>query len=134
MLLHMAVTVALKGRSSCCCVTAPGLWRGTLEIQGSSPFLLPLLPPPLFRSSISPHLTSLSPFFFSFSAALTHQHQQAEDNARTHTNTHTHTRQLCTLTWTASFSVCGLKYKRLVCLIFACCLHARVYVDTHKHV
>lgn len=125
MVLRMTVTIVLKGRSSCCCVTAPGLWRRTLEMQGSAPLLLswPLLPRlPLLLSSISPHLTSPpSPTFVLLFFSVPTGSRQCKD---------IHVPSSDVLTCTASFSVGGLEYKRLVLLIYACCLYACVCVWT----
>ena len=75
----MTVTAALKGRrSSCCCVTAPGLW----SVGGGLSIYRAPLP------SISP-CSSLSLLFARASSeALKHQHQQTEDNASACTHAH----------------------------------------------
>lgn len=69
-----------------------------------------------------PYLTLFSPHCLSF--FLSTNRQQIMQG-------HAHTRQWCTLTCPASFSVCGLEYKRLVLLIYACCLYA--CVCTHRY-
>lgn len=112
------MTVALKGRSSCCCVTASGLWgdsgdTGLLSPPSpTGPFLSPL-PSLLYLTSppCLPSLLSFSPFQQHLNTSTNRQKIMQGHTSGSDVLSHVLLRFLCV----------GSKNKRLVLIIFACC-------------